>query len=290
MHYLRAHQVHLNRLCSIIGKSLPIICSHPFPYICTKHLHFPAMFYAQFVLSKKGPLARIWLAAHWEKKLSKAQICETDLQGAVNEIVKPKVKMALRTTGHLLLGIVRIYSRKVKYLLADCNETFLGIRNAFRTGRIETADEREAGAKTLSLPEVYRDFDSTLPDLDEMDFENHLQVPLLIVLFSSLYLFSKVNQSRIGDITLLDEQIPAQYLFDAAFENDEFGDIGLDPILTAVDFNLSDFPPLPNLEETRCGYFFLKAVIAETIVFNRGPFESLTFLTVKGSVRAKTRF
>ena len=31
------------------------------------------MFYAHFVLAKKGPLARIWLAAHWDKKLTKAQ-------------------------------------------------------------------------------------------------------------------------------------------------------------------------------------------------------------------------
>lgn len=49
------------------------------------------MFYAQFVLSKKGPLAKIWLAAHWEKKLSKAQIYETNVQDAVSEIIQPKV-------------------------------------------------------------------------------------------------------------------------------------------------------------------------------------------------------
>lgn len=49
------------------------------------------MFYAQFVLSKKGPLAKIWLAAHWEKKLSKAQIYETNIQDAVDEIKAPKV-------------------------------------------------------------------------------------------------------------------------------------------------------------------------------------------------------
>lgn len=49
------------------------------------------MFYAQFVLSKKGPLAKIWLAAHWEKKLSKAQIYETNVQDAVAEIMQPKV-------------------------------------------------------------------------------------------------------------------------------------------------------------------------------------------------------
>ena len=40
--------------------------------------------------------------------------------------------MALRTSGHLLLGVVRIYNRKAKYLLADCNEAFVKIKMAFR--------------------------------------------------------------------------------------------------------------------------------------------------------------
>ena len=44
--------------------------------------------------------------------------------------------MALRTSGHLLLGVVRIYSRKAKYLLADCNEAFVKIKMAFRPGII----------------------------------------------------------------------------------------------------------------------------------------------------------
>lgn len=44
--------------------------------------------------------------------------------------------MALRTSGHLLLGVVRIYHRKAKYLLADCNEAFIKIKMAFRPGII----------------------------------------------------------------------------------------------------------------------------------------------------------
>lgn len=52
---------------------------------------FFSMFYADFVLSKKGPLSKVWLAAHWEKKLSKAQIFETDVDEAVNEIMQPSV-------------------------------------------------------------------------------------------------------------------------------------------------------------------------------------------------------
>ena len=36
--------------------------------------------------------------------------------------------MALRLSGQLLLGVVRIYSRKAKYLLDDCNEAILKIK------------------------------------------------------------------------------------------------------------------------------------------------------------------
>ncbi|PIO74379.1 Rad21 / Rec8 like protein [Teladorsagia circumcincta] len=155
------------------------------------------MFYAQFVLSKKGPLAKIWLAAHWEKKLSKAQIYETNVQDAVEEILQPKVKMALRTTGHLLLGIVRIYSRKAKYLLADCNEAFLKIKMAFRPGQVEMLEDgKEAPFAAISLPEVYTDFDSTLPEFNEAEFATHLQI----------------NQSRIDDITLKEDHISDQHI------------------------------------------------------------------------------
>lgn len=36
--------------------------------------------------------------------------------------------MALRLSGQLLLGVVRIYSRKAKYLLDDCNEAIVKIK------------------------------------------------------------------------------------------------------------------------------------------------------------------
>ena len=51
----------------------------------------PSMFYAHFVLAKKGPLARIWLAAHWDKKLTKAHVFETNIEDSVKDILKPKV-------------------------------------------------------------------------------------------------------------------------------------------------------------------------------------------------------
>ena len=40
---------------------------------------------------QKGPLARIWLAAHWDKKLTKAHVFETNIDSSVEAIMKPKV-------------------------------------------------------------------------------------------------------------------------------------------------------------------------------------------------------
>ncbi|KAI6192128.1 hypothetical protein M3Y97_00303300 [Aphelenchoides bicaudatus] len=77
------------------------------------------MFYGQFILAKKGPLAKVWFAAHFEKKLSRSEIFDTDVNNAVAEVLRPKVKLSLRLNGNLLLGIVRIYSRKASYVLHD---------------------------------------------------------------------------------------------------------------------------------------------------------------------------
>lgn len=92
------------------------------------------MFYSQIILAKKGPLGKVWLAAHWgDKKLGRPQIFSTDISSSVDSIVNPSVPLALRVSGHLLLGVVRIYSRKVKYLMHDCHEAMVKIKMAFST-------------------------------------------------------------------------------------------------------------------------------------------------------------
>lgn len=40
-------------------------------------------FYSDIILSKRGPLARIWIAAHIEKKLSKKEAINTDIGESV---------------------------------------------------------------------------------------------------------------------------------------------------------------------------------------------------------------
>ncbi|XP_048464477.1 double-strand-break repair protein rad21 homolog [Rhincodon typus] len=132
------------------------------------------MFYATLFLSKRGPLAKIWLAAHWDKKLTKAHVFECNLETTVENIISPKVKIALRTSGHLLLGVVRIYHRKAKYLLADCNEAFTKIKIAFRPDIVDLAEENlEATYNAITLPEEFHEFSNQLPDVDAIDVAEH---------------------------------------------------------------------------------------------------------------------
>ncbi|CAG2175879.1 unnamed protein product [Oppiella nova] len=56
------------------------------------------MFYSVFVLGKKGPLARVWLAAHWDKKITKAQILETNIVESVDSILQPKLWSLAQTS------------------------------------------------------------------------------------------------------------------------------------------------------------------------------------------------
>ena len=74
------------------------------------------------------------------------------------------MRIALRTCGHLLLGVVRIYSRKAKYLLSDCNETYVKLKMAFRPNMPLSAElpeeSREAALAAITLPENFSpDFD-----------------------------------------------------------------------------------------------------------------------------------
>ncbi|XP_031722492.1 RAD21 cohesin complex component b isoform X1 [Anarrhichthys ocellatus] len=166
------------------------------------------MFYAHFVLSKRGPLAKIWLAAHWDKKLTKAHVFECNLESSVESIISPKMKMALRTSGHLLLGVVRIYHRKAKYLLADCNEAFIKIKMAFRPGVVDLPEEnREAAYNAITLPEEFHDFDQPLPDLDDIDIAQQFNL----------------NQSRVEEITMREEVGNLNLL-----QDNDFADFGMD--------------------------------------------------------------
>lgn len=78
------------------------------------------MFYSEQLLTKTGPLARVWLASNVERKLTKDQVLKSDISTSVHLISDTgSAPMALRMSGQLMLGVVRIYRRKAGYLLED---------------------------------------------------------------------------------------------------------------------------------------------------------------------------
>lgn len=114
------------------------------------------MFYSVQLLAKKGPLGTVWIAGHLDKRLKRPQIYETNIASSVGEpatlptypwpclvqqsvkvqvarctadsIINPEAPLALRLSGQLLLGVVRIYSRKITYLYSDCNQALVDIK------------------------------------------------------------------------------------------------------------------------------------------------------------------
>ena len=137
------------------------------------------MFYSQIILAKKGPLGKVWQAAHWgDRKLGRPAIFATDIASTVDTIAHPAAPMALRVSGHLLLGVVRIYSRQVKYLVDDCQQAMVKVKMAYRTApsgsggthapagtaAIIDIEVNPAGARALNI--------SNFGEYSELDFSN----------------------------------------------------------------------------------------------------------------------
>ncbi|CAM9454686.1 unnamed protein product [Ascophyllum nodosum] len=174
------------------------------------------MFYSQIILAKKGPLGKIWIAAHWDKKLNKAQIFQTNINTSVVNILEPTVPLALRVSGHLLLGLVRIYSRKVKYLMSDASEALVKIQMAFRPG----ATDLPAGATEVASGAIN----------DEQRFGNfyddRMDGDLIIDAFDSSYDVDKwmaeapADTRRRADISLSDPADDTSMVSATAFASD----------------------------------------------------------------------
>ncbi|KAI8578837.1 hypothetical protein K450DRAFT_244771 [Umbelopsis ramanniana AG] len=125
------------------------------------------MMYSDAIISKKGPLARVWLAAHWERKISKNQFLQTNIEKTVDAITAEEQEMlTLRLSGQLLLGVVRIYSRKTRYLLEDCNDALVKIKTAFKKGDVDMPDTHRhvANINAITLADDLTEFDILLPE------------------------------------------------------------------------------------------------------------------------------
>ncbi|CAD6454054.1 ca4f8007-867c-41bf-9572-0b75363edd04 [Sclerotinia trifoliorum] len=202
------------------------------------------MFYSETLLSKTGPLARVWLSANLERKLSKNHILQASVKDSVEAIVTPnQAPMALRLSGQLLLGVVRIYSRKARYLLDDCNEALIKIKMAFRlSGNNDIpAGLHMPSRDALMLPDMLTEGDNLeMPPMPDASF-----------LFSQLDEDSALGRKRRGasrDINLQDEFNNSQFLQNSVEDNSRDEDeLALEPLDDdldlGLDFGLDDINP-----------------------------------------------
>lgn len=168
-------------------------------------------------LHKQGPLARVWIAAHWERKLSKSQFLQTPIPSNVDMIVEEdEGHVALRLSGQLLLGFARIYSRKAKYLQDDCSDALLRIKVAFRgTAVIDLSHEQLHVSRTaLTLPDVYSPIDLLMPEPSLSDW-GITTVPSAKSSLPSRHI------ARHSDITLPDTQFTVPEDNDMPIHTDE---------------------------------------------------------------------
>ncbi|KAF5840211.1 Rec8 like protein-domain-containing protein [Dunaliella salina] len=104
------------------------------------------MFYSTQILARKGPLGIIWIAAHMDKNLKRSQVAGAHIPGTVDALLDPEAPLALRLSGQLLLGVVRVYSRQLSFLQQDCQDALIRIRLTIN------ADRQGGATATLLLP------------------------------------------------------------------------------------------------------------------------------------------
>ncbi|EHL02838.1 Winged helix DNA-binding protein [Glarea lozoyensis ATCC 20868] len=198
------------------------------------------MFYSETLLSKTGPLARVWLSANLERKLSKNHILQASVKDSVEAIVTPnQAPMALRLSGQLLLGVVRIYSRKAHYLLDDCNEALIKIKMAYRlSGNNDIpAGLHMPSRDALMLPDVLTESDNLeMPPMPDASF-----------LFSQLD--GDTNATRKGrsasrDLNMPDELLGSQIYLPEDNRNDEILELlPMDELDLGIDFGFHEEEP-----------------------------------------------
>lgn len=95
------------------------------------------------ISTKSGPLAQIWLAANMSN-LPKISVLQTRISESAEEIAKASgcddgdvhlERITLHTSGDLLQGIVRVYSKQAAFLLTDIKDTLMKISTLFRANQ-----------------------------------------------------------------------------------------------------------------------------------------------------------
>ncbi|CAJ1824106.1 unnamed protein product [Sphenostylis stenocarpa] len=197
-------------------------------------------------------------------------------QNAIPEVDCKKYEVDYeRIQLHLLLGVVRIYSRKVNYLFDDCSEALLKIKQAFRSTAVDLPpEESTAPYHSITLPETFDLDDFELPDSDILQgnyVDHHVstreQITLQDTMEGVVYTTSQFGlDERFGDgdasqigldldeVLLNDKATTLEHddfgaSLQMAHQNDEKKEIDDLPTTTGEVREYAEGPSTPGLEE-----------------------------------------
>ena len=81
----------------------------------------------------------------------------------------PEVPIALRMSGYLLLGVVRIYFKQVDYLQQDCSNFMTRLKNTYPIIELNLPeDARQAPVQAVTIPESL--------DLDAVNLDDDMHI------------------------------------------------------------------------------------------------------------------
>ncbi|CAI9283384.1 unnamed protein product [Lactuca saligna] len=102
--------------------------------------------------NKKVDLGHVWMAAHFPHRIRKEFVQQTNISSSVDKILVDQVSVVTyRILGFLLLGVTRLYSKKVEYLLIDCNHSLYEMK-VYLEGRKKVNININVGG--MCLPEA----------------------------------------------------------------------------------------------------------------------------------------
>ncbi|KAG2325197.1 hypothetical protein Bca4012_039685 [Brassica carinata] len=138
------------------------------------------MFHSEGLVSRKGPLGAIWVAAYFVTKLKKAQVKDTHIPSSVDQILRKELDaLTYRGLAYLLLGLVRIYSKKVEFLFHDCNTALIGVKEFVAKDKknrdntnVPLPPAASTGFLSIALPQCFELDAFDLGDLEDSHGDN----------------------------------------------------------------------------------------------------------------------
>lgn len=112
------------------------------------------------LIRKKGPLSCVWIAGTATDKLGKKMILAADISNLAQRIMEEdRVNLVLRLSGMLLKGLVIVYTKKMQYVLTDCEDVISRIKLSFQPNIIDLE-----GKNTDEIVPIINDISSLIEE------------------------------------------------------------------------------------------------------------------------------